>query len=529
MPHHRPLLAPLACLALTLAGAGCSDAPAGRTIVLVSLDSVRGDALDFSADFPHLAELAGRATRFDQAIAASSWTLPTHATMFTGAPPQLHGVEFDDLSIDPQWPTLPQLLKDAGWRTYGWYTGWYTAGEFGFARGFDAYQNAMTGGPALDRELKAHLDRGEVERAKDVLAAREVMGHRDITTPNVMAGVETVLEGVRDGEDVFLFTHLFDPHYDYIPPAPFDTQFDPDYAGAIDGRDFYQNRRIYDASKKPARQISARDLEHVEALYRGEIAYVDDQLGRLFDALEAAGRLEGALIVVTADHGEEFFEHGGRGHRNSLYDEVLHVPLLVADPRHPTPRTVSTQVSQVDLMPTILGFAGLPAPATSLGQDLAPALRGEPLDERPVLSSLMQHHPEFGYMFLETWRTSDAKLERRMQLGKQGLKLVDWRLYDLAADPAETKSVHPVSMDPRDLPAWQGLVRDLEAVRQVWQAAPRTAPEERSTALREVISGELGALGYLGEEGAPPPDNPLSPGLALPWPPGPRPKLEPVE
>lgn len=521
---------PLACALLAACLAGCGDdAATGRTIVLVSLDSVRADTLDFSADFPHLAELARTATRFDQAIAASSWTLPTHATMFTGAPPQLHGVEFDDLAIDPAWPTLPGVLKDAGWSTYGWYTGWYTAGDFGFARGFDLYQNAMTGGREIEAQLKRHLERGELDLAQQVLAGREVMGHRDITTPNVMRGVETVLEASRDDEDVFLFTHLFDPHYDYIPPAPYDTAFDPDYSGAIDGRDFYQNRAIFDPTKNPPRQISDRDLQHVEALYRGELAYVDDQLGRLFDALEASGRLADALIVVTADHGEEFFEHGGRGHRHTLFDEVLHVPLLIRDPRHPTPEIVTTQVGQTDLMPTILGFADVPVPETVTGQDLGPALRGEAVAERPVLSSLMQHNGQFGYQFVESWRTSSSKLTRTMTMPKLGeLRLVDWQRYDLTADPDERASLRSVGEDPRGLAEWQGLTQRLADLRATWAELPRSAKEDRATQLRVVIQGELGALGYLGDQ---PEDaeggSGESPGLALPWPPGPRPALVP--
>lgn len=508
--------------------ASCSDAPTGRTIVLVSLDSVRADTLDFSADFPHLNELSRTATRFDQAIAASSWTLPTHATMFTGAPPQLHGVEFDDLAIDPAWPTLPQVLKDAGWSTFGWYTGWYTAGDFGFARGFDAYQNGMTGGKLIEAQLKAHLERGNLEKAQEVLAGREVMGHRDITSPNVMNGVEALLATRKSDEDLFLFTHLFDPHYDYVPPAPFDARFDPDYAGSMTGADFYQNRAIYDADKHPPRQISDRDLEHIEALYRGEIAFVDEQLGRLFAALEEAGRLDGALIIVTADHGEEFFEHGGRGHRNSLHDEVLRVPLLVRDPRHPAPEIVTTQVGQTDIMPTILGFAGAPVPPSVTGQDLAPALRGEALPELPVLSSLMQHHALYGYLFLESLRTSRTKLVRTMSMPTLGeLKLVDWNLYNLDADPGEQRDLRAKGEDPRGRAEWQALGSRLDELRATWSSLPHSDPAERATQLREVLSkGELGALGYL--HGGETEDQPaLSPGLALPWPPGPRPKLVP--
>lgn len=502
----------------------CSDAPPGRTIVLISLDSVRADALDFSGRYPNLALLADKATRFDQAYSASSWTLPTHATMFTGAEPQLHGVEFDDLAIDPQWATLPQVLKDGGWSTDGWYTGWYTAGDFGFARGFDSYNNAMTGGRQIEAQVQSLLAKNDVTGAQQLLAGREVMGHRDITTPNVMSGFDARVAGATDSEDLFLFTHLFDPHYDYLPPSPFDTLFDPDYQGTITGNDYYANHAIYDPTRVPARQINDRDLKHIMALYLGEIAYVDHELGRMFDALKKAGRYDDALIIVTADHGEEFFEHGNRGHRVSLFDEVLHIPLLIRDPRHLEAQIVQTQVGQTDLMPTILSYAGLPIPDTVTGRDLSPALRGEPLESKPVLSSLMQHHPEHGYLFVESWRVPERKLIRTMTTQADGqLKLLDWNVYDLKADPIEAQGVEGPDAKPRDFAEWRSLQARLDELRALWAAAPQTPPSERATMLREVIQGDLAGLGYT--EGTPAQEGAVSPGLGLPWPPGPRPKL----
>jgi arylsulfatase A-like enzyme len=257
---------------LLLAGLGitaCGEPPAGRTILLVSLDSVRADTLDFddAEAFPNLARLAQGGAIFDQAIAGSSWTLPSHATMFTGAPPPLHGVEFDDIAIDPGFETLPELLHAAGWYTAGWWTGWYTAGEFGFERGFDTYTNAMTGGREIEQHYRAALAAGETELARRLLSGMDIAGHRDITSPHVVLGLEATVETIEKDRDLFLFTHLFDPHYDYIPPAPFDTRFDPDYTGTLDGNDFFENKAIYNIDRTPARHISDRDLDHIRALY----------------------------------------------------------------------------------------------------------------------------------------------------------------------------------------------------------------------------------------------------------------------
>lgn len=531
---RRPLgTSSLLTLAVGFLFASCAQEPVGRTIVLISLDSVRADALDFEDPeaFPHLAELARRGVIFDQAIASSSWTLPAHATMFTGAPPPLHGVEFDDLAIDPGFATLPEVLHKDGWFTAGWWTGWYLAGEYGFERGFDTYTNAMTGGRDIEARYRDALAKGNIEDARLVLAGRDVVGHRDITTPNVTLGLEATVETVDRERDLFLFAHLFDPHYDYIPPAPYDTRFDPDYTGDMDGRDFYENRRIFQAEKRPGRMIGARDLEHIEALYKGEIAFTDEHIGRMLAALEAKGRLANALIIVTADHGEEFFEHGNRGHRAGLYDEVLRVPLMMRDPRAKetqVPRHVGAQVGLIDVLPTVLGFAGLTAPTTSTGLDLGPAIGGAELISRPMISSLMQHNPAFGYLFLDSYRTPEHKLIRTLGLGADGqLELRRAELFDLAQDPQEQRGITDKRV-ARSSPIWAAFEGELADLRQLWRDSDPAPREARGTRIREVFEADLGGLGY--NEGAVPtvdwaPPSSGSPGLSLPWPPGPRPEV----
>ena len=151
----------LAALLLALAAPGCGggDRP---DVLFLSLDTVRADALtvlDRKAA-PNLARIARAGVVFTQATAGSSWTLPSHAQMFTGLPPALHGVNDDGLRIDPGVPTLPEVLQSGGWRTAGFWTGWYLADDFGFARGFDAYTNAMTRGQERYREMEAALRGG---------------------------------------------------------------------------------------------------------------------------------------------------------------------------------------------------------------------------------------------------------------------------------------------------------------------------------------------------------------------------------
>ncbi len=505
--------------ALASALAGCQDA-APRTVLLVSLDSTRADALTFRdpAAAPRLVEFARRGTVFTQAISGSSWTLPTHAQMFVGQPPVLHGVQHDGVRIDPAAATWPRLLADAGWVGLGYYTGWYLAKDFGFPRGFEVYENAMTGGEGLEREYGRLVAAGEQEKAQALFGTRDVASHRDVTSPNVVQRFEVGLRAVHPSKDVFAFAHLFDPHYDYAPPAPWDRVFDPDYDGTITGKDFYLNPAIYDATAEPPRRrISDRDLAHIVALYRGEIGWTDAHVGAIFDALERAGRLDRALVIVTADHGEEFFEHGGRGHRNTLFDEQLRVPLLIVDgvAGSATPQR-DAQVSLCDLAPTVLDWAGLDAPAEWVGRSLLPALGGGAFESEPALASLLHYRKtrsgEFAIRVVDAWRTPTQKLMRWLELRPEGLVLIDTAWYDLAADPGELAPVGDLD-DPRLAAAWDQLERRYDALRAIWRAGARTPLEARRTQFYTMMGAEgaqadLAALGYGGER---PPDEALAP------------------
>ncbi len=499
-------------------------------MIVISLDSVRADALTFrdAQVAPHLTELAGRGTIFENAISGSSWTLPAHAELFTGAPPSLHGVQFDDLAIDPLRATLPELLRAGGWFTFGWYTGWYLAGEYGFERGFHVYENRMTGGAHIERDYRAALRDGDRARANAVAAGRDVQSHRDVTSRNVVDRAADLLERVPDDEGMFLFVHLFDPHYDYVPPPPWDERFDTGYDGPIDGRDFYRNEAIYDPTKPKPRQVDDAGLLHIVSLYKGEIGWTDAALGDLLDLVERRRGLDRTLVVVTSDHGDEFFEHGGRGHRHTLFDELIRVPLLVVPPggRAPGARAVvDAQVSLSDVMPTVLDYAGVEPPAGTYGRSLRPALEGARLAPKPALSSLVLYRKTEGgtgeYQIQHSLRTEDEKLVRVLGLDADGVlepRFATW--FDLEADPGERKPVSDWS-DPRVRAGWERLEVELDHLRALARETPSSPRAARATSVRELFGGELEALGYAGDGDV----EHRSPGLALPWPPGPPPRV----
>jgi arylsulfatase A-like enzyme len=502
--------------------------PARPNILLISLDTVRADFLTFrdSETAPHMTALARDGTIFTQAVSGTSWTLPAHVQMFTGTPPALHGVQSDDVLMDPRMPTLPELLAKEGYFTAGIFTNRYLSGFYGFDRGFDVYDSPFDAAESGD-EVDAAALQGREALAN---APREAV-ENDITSPRVVALARRALERADPADPVFVFAHFFDPHSDFIPPPPWDTKFDPDYEGDIDGNNYYWNKRITDETKNPMRQISDRDLDHIRALYRGEIGWTDESVGELLKLFEEYGRLDDAVIMITSDHGEEFFEHLRHGHRKSLHDEVLRVPLLIVPPRSMrsgVSRTIDQQASLSDILPTALDFARVAIPRTATGRSLRLAMYGVSLEERPELSSLYLWPATEGgilHWFLHSLRTPAYKFVRVTAVDEKGnVGIPMFAYFDLVEDPEELQAIADLS-DSRVVSAWRDLESELDAVRSAWRVGPRSQEEERILPLELEWSEELVALGYAlpGQVGTQSPLRHLASGLK------PLPRIDPPE
>ena len=470
----------VACAALLALGA-CGGAGASRPNVLfISIDSLRADHLaSYGYDrvtSPNLDRLADEGVLFETVVAESSWTLPTHASMFTGLTSRVHGVDRNARRLAPDAQTLGTIFQRAGYRTRGVFSGPYLHTTFGFGGGFAP-------GDWSGVEEQSPLDAMSPEEAgaqrRETLKDAHGLSHQSITSPAVTAQAESFLAGVGE-EPFFLFLHYFDVHFDYIPPEEYWRRFDPDYAGDHSPERFLENPDI-----RP--DMPAEELAHVLARYDGEILWVDEHIGRVLAALEEHGLGEDTLVMVTSDHGDEFFEHGRTGHRHTLYDEVLLVPLIARHPgRTATRHRVSGVVRHIDLLPTLLDWVGLPVPESAMGTSLAGALRGEPLGaDLAALSRL--HKPSTRESFT-TLRHSDWKwLERT-----QGGAAPERQVFDLSVDPAERV---PRREDPRvETGALQ--LQALEVLEQ--QRAGNLDGQEIEVPAD--IEAELRALGYLGDE-----------------------------
>lgn len=398
-----------------LLGCGACTRPrraAPPNIVLISIDSLRRDHLGAygyqKPTSPTIDAFAREGLVFDNALSTSSWTLPAHAAMFTGLNDVAHTMVDDDSRLPEGLPTLAERLRDNGYTTAGFFSGPYLHPGFGLGRGFDEYHNCTTWARAPDGQMPAV----ELFPASD----------RDVTNPRLATEVGRRLDrGLR--QPFFLFIHFWDPHYDYTPPERYWRLFDPDYAGSFDGSGFLQYQAF-------APGMDETEYRHVLALYDGEIRYTDDTLGALMAAMRGMGLLENTLVVITADHGEEFLEHGGRGHRRTLYGEVVRVPLILWHPGRIPPGRNSDLVSLTDIAPTILDFTGSDARLAATGISL---LGGRPAGRELLLEV---HAPKF-YISRVALRSATHKI-----IHYRFRKRIE--AFDLRADPGEK---HPQRLE----------------------------------------------------------------------------------
>jgi arylsulfatase A-like enzyme len=366
-----------------------------KGIVLISIDTLRRDHVGAygyeKPTTPRLNALARTGVLCQDAVSTSSWTLPAHLSMLTSADPAAHGGVDMEHGFNHRLPTLAATLKQAGFATQAITSHLYVSSVYGADDGFD--------------RLDFHQDR----------KADDVAGH-----------ALDVLDRVGD-RPFFLFLHFYDPHWHYDPPEPERRLFAGEYHGTITGRwqDFRDRTRA---------NTSAEDLDHLRALYDGEIRYTDDEIGRVLDHLEARGLERGTLVVVTSDHGEEFLEHGGFEHQKTLYEEVIRIPLMFTGPGV-VARRETAQVTLLDVMPTILAWARVEPLAPMQGKSLL-ASPGE----REAYGETDHGAGGTRRLFL---RAGENRWKTVFTYDRKTEKLAGEEWFELSADPGETSSVPP--------------------------------------------------------------------------------------
>ncbi len=438
-PHALLGLVGLLLVATSLGCARNREAPAPRGLVLVCIDTLRADHLGAygyaRATSPRIDALARDAILFQHAVAPSPWTLPSIATLMTSLYPSIHGAHSPSDLSNLDWfyrprryrpftalhasrVTLAEVLRDAGFATYAGVQGSYPTQIFGMGQGFDVYNQNRTPGVRFDVEDALRwLDTEQPDRFFVYLHVGEV--HSPYTPIEMPPGAARMFQKER--------MPYFEDAIEEERRRFTSIDFDPDYAGEVDG----SRANLADLMTRGG-QVSFSDLDHLTALYDRGIAYTDHWIGELLDGLAKRGLSEEIVFVLTADHGEEFIEHGGLEHNYTYYEEMLRVPLIVRVAEH-AGATVDELVGLVDVMPTVLDVLGV-ADAAALGEiqgrSLRPFWRGDVAhSQRDYLGQASFNGGDIAI------RSGRWKYIRRAPSQAGGRNRSE--LYDLIEDPGE--------------------------------------------------------------------------------------------
>jgi arylsulfatase A-like enzyme/Flp pilus assembly protein TadD len=404
-------------------------------VIVITLDTTRADRMGFLGSrrglTPHLDAMAQQGVIFTRAYAHVPLTTASHTTIFTGTYPQFNHVNDFGVPLSPKLPFLPELLHQHGYQT-GAFVGSLILDPLdgtapGFDRGFDVYDAGF------------HLRRHGADRYQTVERRAEVVVNHALGW----------LSQIPD-KPFFLWVHLYDAHDPYDPPPPYKERF----------------------AAQP---------------YDGEVAYADACVGKLLDALRKHGLYDETLIAVMADHGESLGAHGENTHGVFLYDETIHVPLLIKLPLNlAAGRRIDARAGLVDVAPTILRAAGIAPPVEMQGQSLLEAIKAKEtavsFEDRPAYAETDYPHRAFGWSALRALRSGKYLY----------IQAPDRELYDQASDPGETHNIADNSKAVAGTLASQ-LVDFRNKTSQTLISLSKPDPERMQ---------KLQALGYVGSDAA---------------------------
>jgi len=439
---------------LWLSGCGKQWRRRKPNIILIVIDTLRADHVGCYGyrrnTTPNIDHLAQETVLFKNAISPASWTLPAIAALLTSQYPCVLGIYDAPAVINQTYPLLSQLLKQYGYTTAGVFSHVLLSSRLGFGRGFDSYHDKTS------PYRRAGATSSEVTQQTLALLQKE---HE---------------------QPFFLFLHYFDPHYNFILHEQYD--YYPQYRGGL--RSNHPIIKLW----RMRHELSEDDMRYLLALYDSEIAFTDEHIGRLLDELKEKGFYDDSIIIVTSDHGEEFMERGWIGHCTTLYQELLHVPLIMKFPGF-KPRIIDPSAGLIDIMPTVYRHLGLKIPD---------ALEGRALD----LSR--GHSTATGPIFSETFNPQVHQPETAEPIAFRAIVLGDWKLiydeirnsrqvYNLSDDPHERNNLSAQHSErnrvlERLLSKWLDYVKTKQKPGTIKDASELFTPEQRK---------QLESLGYL--------------------------------
>jgi arylsulfatase A-like enzyme len=470
------------CVAAAAVAFSATDPPARRdapNVVFFLVDTLRADALGCLGSgrptSPVIDSLAQEGALFTRCYAQAPWTKVSVPSLLTSLYPTTNGVTAPMSRLPDEATTLAETFHAAGYRTAAFFTNPFLGAATNLRQGFDT-----------------------VYEARDLLGDRKGPRSNSASSARVTErALPWIDAAARDPErrPFLLLLHSMDPHEEYRPPAPFDALFaEPARAAAFHER--WARLKALDAHPAINRR-SRGDLERLgidpdayaetgRALYDGDVAHNDREIGRVIERLRHHRLLDRTIVVVASDHGEEFLEHGRTSHGHSLYDEMLRVPLIVRVPGR-APRRIDERVALLDLMPSLLDLADVPHPRGLQGQSLAPLVLAKPgFVERPIWSERYTEDPSSGIAFARIDSAWKAIYEVKRWPAVPG---PEFQLFRSDADPHDREDVaaeHPE------------VVKALKTeILRRYAFLPRLPGIDTSIALDPDTLDRLKALGYL--------------------------------
>lgn len=453
---------------------------AGQTlpdVIVISLDTTRADRTSVYGNprrtTPNLETLAKSSVVFDTAIAPAPWTLPSHVSLFSGMYPDRHGVHGPKSIVATATPWLPQLMARRGYQTLAFTGGGYVNPEFGFARGFERYAITDPGYPT-SAWAQSRNDRAAFDLAQNTTEARS----------------EILSELRRKRErPLFLFVHTYASH-NYSPPPATLEEFGvaKERVSQVLAMQPTSDRSL--SNHGAALPPTERDqkYEDARALYDGAVRTADDLVGAILDELRRSDRLANTIVLVVADHGEELGERGNFGHGQSVFDEMIRIPMLWHVPQKAA-RRVADVVSLIDVMPTLVELLALDpkhdfGPGAFDGRSLNSLLDGGARESLPALSRGNRRDTIF--------RSLRGKRDKIIETRTPGSD-VERSLYSLADDPGEARDL--ARERGEDVEKLGGVLdRTVESLRSRGQGSS-------DRAISSELEDRLRQLGYLGGDG----------------------------
>ena len=452
------------------ADTGSGSSHAVKHVILITIDTLRQDALGCyngnPASTPNIDAFARESAVFTNAYSCAPWTYPSIASILTGLAPRVHQLIDGKTKLPENVPTMAESMATAGYQTAAL-----------------GYNSVLLPRSELDRGFHEYAwfpTHGLPVKNFEVGLTHELLDMAAVQRPDTAQLTDMAIQWFKEKgrQDTFFWLHYFDPHMPYMPPEEF-LPADPEQRAL---GSFFWDVKL---ARGGGVARTAVERAWIRALYDGEVRYVDAQVGRLLDALKQSGIYDDALIVLTSDHGEEFWDHGRFEHGHTLFNELLHVPLLIKLPANQEGRTVDACVTTEAIAPTVLNLCGVaPKSAETLPPPLSPLLNGaqEAYAAQPAFSgATLFHDPAESVVF------DGMKYVRQTVSGRE-------TLFNLNQDP---KELNPIGeQDPENLAKGRQLLdAELAAAPQLVEKLGIRVNEEDRLDPRDVQT--LQALGYL--------------------------------